>query len=208
MTEQQELKGVCSAGWFRITAFIVGICTNALVYLLIFLSPHLHPKDKGLITDHEPRAVAFSAVISISGPFLALFGLYFSFQKLKLISTELMFKLQAWVSLLAVIGICLFTLVYLSCVILVADYQQHPGPGGLKPANEQPHELSFSFRADELFLWVGGFLQVALAMGLLSPSSDAVYPKPPRRPRTRKPSQDASPRPPQTPDKSGEHNEE
>ena len=183
MTEQKELEGVCQAGQFRKAAFIAGIVANVLVFLLIFFSRHVHPEGKGMIKEHEPRAVAFSAFISIAGPFFVLFGVYFSFKKWGKTSTELMYRWQAWISVLVVIGIFVFVVGYLSYIILFADYHRPPGSGGIQPANPEPAELSFSFRADELFLWVAGFLQVALAMGLLSPSPDAVYLKTTRKPK-------------------------
>ncbi len=205
MSTEQESNSICEAGSYRRRAFAVGLITNALVLLLIFMAPHFHPESKGAVKDHEPRAVAFSALISMTGPFLFLFGLYFSYQKFKLISSEIMFKWQAKWSLYAVIGICLFTFGYLCYVVFLADYLRHPGPGGLKPADPEPYELSFRYRADELFLWVGGLLQVAMTMGLLAPSLDAVYAKGKGKQRTKKQEPEGSSQQPPSPQQQPPH---
>jgi len=165
---------MCKAGWYRLASFLSIIAANVVTISLVYLAPFLHPKEKGTVTSQEADAVAFTVLVTFLLPCLGLLGIYYKVRGWDRFKGEMMYIWQAWTSLALSLAIALVAVVGLLLIVLNVDYLEPPGPGGQQPANPQPVELSFAYHAQRLFLYLGLFLTLALAMGLLSPAPDAV----------------------------------
>lgn len=158
-------KDVQIAAWpaRRATFVTIGACA-LICFGLTYFGPRWHPKGE----EAKPDAATVNwAILLTFLPFYGLIPIYLSVRGWKRLKEDRIYRWQAKVMFWGVLILCIVTVLDFGHMTLFAHYSQEIAESGRVKGVLYPRDMTFAWRAQELFSYVTFFLIILMSTGFL-----------------------------------------